>query len=63
MPSRYMKHKEKWINCTRCELCENRKKVCLLRGKVPCDMLFVGEAPGPRITAESTIIQLKRIMK
>ena len=39
-------HKEKWINCYGCDLCEQRDKVVLLRGKIPCDVLFIGEAPG-----------------
>ena len=39
-------HKEKWSDCTLCDLCEQRKKVVLLKGKIPCDILFVGEAPG-----------------
>lgn len=27
-------------------MCDRRTKVVLLRGKVPCDVLFIGEAPG-----------------
>lgn len=42
----FKEHKAKWINCTRCELCVSRKRVVLLRGKIPCDILFIGEAPG-----------------
>ena len=47
--SKWSRHKEKWSDCGRCSLCETRTKTCLLRvshGKVPCDLLFVGEAPG-----------------
>lgn len=39
-------HREKWGSCTRCSLCEKRNKVCLLRGTIPAQVLFVGEAPG-----------------
>ena len=27
-------------------MCETRKHVVLARGKIPCDVLFIGEAPG-----------------
>lgn len=39
-------HKKKWIGCVNCHLCEQRDRVVLARGKLPCDVLFVGEAPG-----------------
>lgn len=39
-------HRSKWIECTNCKSCEGRKKVVLGKGKIPCDILFVGEAPG-----------------
>ncbi len=42
----YELHKRKWSTCTRCPLHEGRKNVVLVRGKLPCDVLFVGEAPG-----------------
>jgi len=35
-----------WRDCQRCHLAEGRKNVCMVRGSVPCDVLFVGEAPG-----------------
>lgn len=38
--------KSKWQDCQNCHLCEGRKKVVLCRGTYPCDLLFVGEAPG-----------------
>lgn len=44
--SPYQIHFEKWKNCTRCPLHEGRNKVVFARGQVPCDVLFVGEAPG-----------------
>ncbi|MCK9568784.1 uracil-DNA glycosylase [Candidatus Pacearchaeota archaeon] len=44
--SRYTDHVAKWRNCRRCNLCKSRHNVVLLRGHVPCQVLFVGEAPG-----------------
>lgn len=42
----YPEHVAKWQGCTLCELHEERGQVCLIRGSLPCDVLFVGEAPG-----------------
>lgn len=42
----WQRHVEKWKNCDSCSLCDTRKNVVLLRGSVPCDVLFIGEAPG-----------------
>jgi len=42
----YKQHKKKWIDCKKCVLCEKRNRVVLARGCLPCDILFVGEAPG-----------------
>lgn len=42
----YQHHKQKWKDCKRCELHKRRSKVVLVRGTIPCDVLFVGEAPG-----------------
>ena len=39
-------HKARWKECELCDLCERRSSVVLLKGKIPCDVLFVGEAPG-----------------
>lgn len=39
-------HKKKWQGCQRCSLSGRRKRVVLARGKIPCNVLFVGEAPG-----------------
>lgn len=44
--SKWKQHKSDWSNCTECELCETRNKTVLFKGKIPCDILFVGEAPG-----------------
>lgn len=46
MSSPYRQHVDKWKNCLRCPLHEGRLKVVHVRGYVPCDILFVGEAPG-----------------
>lgn len=46
--SPYQQHVNKWKNCTECPLCEVRKKVALFRGSsIPCDVLFIGDSPGP----------------
>lgn len=44
--SLYQQHVKKWSNCDRCELSKGRRKVVLIRGQLPCDIMFVGEAPG-----------------
>jgi len=38
-------HVERWHNCVRCELGHHCRKHVLGRGELPCDILFVGEAP------------------
>ena len=48
----YQRHVRAWESCTRCELHEHRHKVVLFKGRLPCDVLFVGEAPG---VSENTI--------
>lgn len=42
----WSEHKKKWTDCVACPLCETRSNVVLARGTIPCDVLFVGEAPG-----------------
>jgi len=42
----WKKHSLYWEACTRCDLCNQRDKICLGRGSLPCDVLFIGEAPG-----------------
>lgn len=44
--TKFQLHKQRWEHCTDCPLCEGRQNVVLFRGSVPCDVLFVGEAPG-----------------
>ena len=42
----FARHRIKWNACTACPLCKTRLNVVLARGQVPCDILFIGEAPG-----------------
>ena len=42
----YRKHVMKWKDCRRCSLCKQRHRVVIARGRVPCNVLFIGEAPG-----------------
>lgn len=44
--SPYQRHKDKWKDCQECPLCKTRKQVVFYRGKIPCEILFVGEGPG-----------------
>ena len=43
---KFSEHRGKWNNCQGCELYNKRKHVVLARGEIPCDVLFIGEAPG-----------------
>ena len=42
----WRQHVERWKDCTNCALCSQRDNIVLARGTVPCDVLFIGEAPG-----------------
>ena len=44
--SPWQAHLNRWDNCQRCELATQRSKMCHARGSLPCDVLFIGEAPG-----------------
>ncbi len=44
--TRWRKHLAEWSDCQRCPLKDNRQHVVLGRGRLPCDVLFIGEAPG-----------------
>lgn len=49
MPLTWKQHRDKWEDCTQCDLANCRRNVVLGRGykgSLPCDILFVGEAPG-----------------
>lgn len=39
-------HVDSWKKCRDCGLCATRKKVVIYRGFVPCQIMFIGEAPG-----------------
>lgn len=44
--TRFQIHVENWRNCKLCPLHSQRRRIVLARGKLPADVLFVGEAPG-----------------
>lgn len=44
--SAWTDHVAKWRNCQACPLAKQRFRICIARGTVPCDVLFIGEAPG-----------------
>ena len=44
--SAWTEHVAKWRDCDKCPLCQQRDRICLARGVVPCDVVCVGEAPG-----------------
>ncbi len=44
--SNWLKHVEEWQDCQRCPLAQQRSRVCLARGTLPADVVFIGEAPG-----------------
>ena len=44
--SPWQQFKQQWQDCCRCRYCATRKNIVLARGSVPCDVLFIGEAPG-----------------
>lgn len=46
MISLFAQHVAKWSACTGCTLHETRRSVVISRGHVPCDIVFIGEAPG-----------------
>jgi uracil-DNA glycosylase len=39
-------HVARWQDCTACPLAQQRTNIVLARGQVPCDVCFIGEAPG-----------------
>lgn len=44
--TKFQRHRDAWQNCHRCSLHRGRSNVVLVRGSLPCDVLFVGEGPG-----------------
>jgi len=45
MPSRWEVFRKRWSEGCGSSLCPEAQRICLARGRVPCDILFVGEAP------------------
>lgn len=43
---KFLAHARRWRDCDRCLLACQRQHIVLARGQVPCDILFIGEAPG-----------------
>lgn len=39
-------HVAKWKDCDKCPLHLTRTSIVLAKGNVPCDVMFIGEAPG-----------------
>ena len=44
--SKWLKHRADWSSCTRCPIGRTCTSHVLGRGHLPCDILFIGEAPG-----------------
>jgi len=42
----FQKHYRQWKNCDRCLLHTQRTHVVIASGNVPCEIAFIGEAPG-----------------
>jgi DNA polymerase len=42
----YQLHVRKWEKGCGNEICSVANRVCLVRGQLPCDVLFIAEAPG-----------------
>lgn len=42
----WQRHKQRWGKGCGSDLCKKANRVVLARGSLPCDVLFVGEAPG-----------------
>lgn len=36
----------RWKDCHKCPLGDQRDRICLARGTIPADVVFIGEAPG-----------------
>src|SRR3990172_1574592 len=47
MPLRWADHRAAWLDCQRCSLGSEARCHVLGRGRIPADLLVLGEAPGP----------------
>lgn len=43
---RFERHRSEWETCTKCEIGKIAHEHVFCRGTLPCDVLFIGEAPG-----------------
>lgn len=46
MASRFELLNADWKDCRRCSYAGHRQNVCMVRGQLPADVLFIGQAPG-----------------
>lgn len=44
--ARYRRFRSQWTTCEKCKIGKAATTHCLVRGEVPCDLLFIGEGPG-----------------
>lgn len=44
--ARWRRFRDTWCQCGKCEIGKRAAKHCLVRGELPCDILFIGEGPG-----------------
>lgn len=44
--SEWTDHVAQWKDCTKCPLGAQRDRICLGRGVIPAEIVFIGEAPG-----------------
>lgn len=42
----WIEHVERWKDCQKCPLAQQRSRICIARGNIPSDVVFIGEAPG-----------------
>jgi uracil-DNA glycosylase family 4 len=46
MLMKFKTHYHKTLHCKKCQLWKTRNRIVVARGKIPADVLFIGEAPG-----------------
>lgn len=44
--SKFEEHKARWTDGCGATICPGARNKCFARGSIPCDVLFIGEAPG-----------------
>lgn len=45
---RWARNRSEWEDCSRCSIHESCLKKSFGRGKLPCKVMFIGDAPGPK---------------